>query len=155
MSHLLLPSGRRQVDQVLKSNIALQLSVLCFVSFVMDSFKNQPWGYSNQHVGQLTDDDFMAFFQKQFPGLSSTGPIPGFPPFNGVVNPQNVSEYSVSTLTPPASEDSSPSPSNSNQEVQEGGNEDPTLKRKASSNRLGNEPSNKTQHTGKLLVCLV
>lgn len=118
----------------------------------MDSFKNQPWGYLNQDVGQLPDDDFMAFIQKQFPGLSSTGPIPGFPTFNGAVNPHNVS---VSTLTPPASEDSSPSPSNSNHDqVQESGIDDPTLKRKASSNHLGNEPSNKAQHTGKLLACL-
>src|SRR6266568_7273453 len=87
------------VDQVLKSNIVLQLSVLCFLSFVMDSFKNQPWGYPNQDVGQLPDDDFIAFIQKQFPGLSSIGPIPGFPTFNGAANPQNVSEFSVSTLT--------------------------------------------------------
>ncbi len=122
----------------------------------MDSFKNQSWDFSNQDVGQLSEDDFMAFVEKQFPGLSSIGPIPGFSRFNEAVNPQNVSAHSVSTLTPPASDDSSPSPSNSNQDqVQEGGNEDPMLKRKASSNYLGSEPSNKTQHTGKLLACLV
>lgn len=125
----------------------------------------------------LPDDDLMAMLQKQFPLVpSTTNPTQntqsraagGFP--DGV-NPQNISHYSLSSLTP-ESEDSSPSPPETGS--QDGQNADDTgggggptnhsrrvsmgdsvLKRKASDGDYSDEgPSQKTQHTCKFLLPL-
>lgn len=67
-------------------------------------------------------------------------------PFTDGVNPQNLSSYPLPSLTPP-SEDSSPSPPNSNQDnINDDGN-DSMLKRKASDDDLSDEPTQKSQHT--------
>ncbi|KAF5356297.1 hypothetical protein D9756_004279 [Leucocoprinus leucothites] len=144
----------------------------------MDSqFSDVPsfWDLSQSaNFGQLPDDDFMAMLQKQFPlppaQQDSTQNIhsltaAGFP--DGV-NPQNISRYSLSSLTPP-SEDSSPSPPHdgfnhdpSGEESGDGGGggggstsgptkssaTDSALKRKASGVDMQESgPSQKTQHT--------
>ncbi|KAF8665090.1 hypothetical protein AX16_000558 [Volvariella volvacea WC 439] len=103
---------------------------------------------------RLPDDDFIALLQKQFPtanGLphNSTNPLT-----QASINPQNISRYSLSSLTPP-SEDSSPSPPHTSADqtsqqaspsYEEGG--DSVLKRKASIEPDDEEgPSQKSQHT--------
>ncbi|KAG6919486.1 hypothetical protein DXG01_005745 [Tephrocybe rancida] len=92
------------------------------------------------NFSQLADDDFLALLSKQFPTPQDGGFVDG-------VNPQNISRYSLPTMTPP-SEDSSPSPPNLNDS---GGNDDlgdPALKRKASEGDFDDEsPSSKSQHT--------
>ncbi|KAG6845288.1 hypothetical protein H0H87_011439 [Tephrocybe sp. NHM501043] len=92
------------------------------------------------NFSQLADDDFLALLQKQFPsGLTQQDGT-----FVDGVNPQNISRYSLPTMTPP-SEDSSPSPPNMNDS---GVNDDPALKRKASEGDFDDEsPSSKSQHT--------
>ncbi|KAJ7226107.1 hypothetical protein GGX14DRAFT_423887 [Mycena pura] len=92
---------------------------------------------------QLPDDDFLALLQKQFP----SNPVPysaDFSALTGGINPQNISRYSLSSLTPPSA-DSSPSP------PQESGSKSPEdehdLKRKASDDDLEEGPSHKAQHT--------
>ncbi|KAF5392563.1 hypothetical protein D9757_002110 [Collybiopsis confluens] len=104
------------------------------------------------NFSQLADDDFLALLQKQF---SSTAQTPDYhpAPFGNGVNPQNISQYALPSVTPP-SEDSSPSPSaadNSNKQSPEASIlDDPTdsrLKRKASDEDLDEEPSQKSAHT--------
>lgn len=115
-----------------------------------------PWDLSQaSSFSQLPDDDFLALLQKQFPtgnGLSFSDPAG----FTGGVNPQNISRYSLPSMTPP-SEDSSPSPPNMNNDSSSrshsanlgstGENDDPALKRKASDEDLDEGPSQKNQHT--------
>ncbi|GLB36612.1 putative bZIP transcription factor [Lyophyllum shimeji] len=113
----------------------------------METFvDNTPlWDLSQaSNFSQLADDDFLALLQKQFPmgGSQQDG---GF--VDGV-NPQNISRYSLPSLTPP-SEDSSPSPPNLHNE--QNGNDDggdPALKRKATDDKLEEEGhASKSQHT--------
>ncbi|KXN84806.1 AP-1-like transcription factor [Leucoagaricus sp. SymC.cos] len=123
------------------------------------------------NFGQLPDDDFMAMLQKQFPLPTgqqdrsqnnhpfAAGGIP-----DGV-NPQNISRYSPSSLTPP-SEDSSPSPPHDSFNHEPNGEDsgggggaahgspaatpktDSALKRKASGVDMQDDgPSQKNQHT--------
>ncbi|KAF8060931.1 hypothetical protein FPV67DRAFT_313831 [Lyophyllum atratum] len=105
------------------------------------------WDLSHaSNFSQLADDDFLALLQKQFP----TGTVQqdgGGGGFVDGVNPQNISRYSLPSLTPP-SEDSSPSPPNMNNEqngYDDGG--EPALKRKASDDDLEEGHSSKSQHT--------
>ncbi|RDB29323.1 AP-1-like transcription factor [Hypsizygus marmoreus] len=102
------------------------------------------WDLSHaSSFSQLADDDFLALLHKQFP-TGNAAVDGGF--VNGV-NPQNISRYSLPSITPP-SEDSSPSPPNTNNDG--GGNEDsgdPALKRKASDEDFDEGPSQKAQHT--------
>ncbi|KDQ30313.1 hypothetical protein PLEOSDRAFT_1111247 [Pleurotus ostreatus PC15] len=91
---------------------------------------------------QLPDEDFLALLQKEFPNGSYD--------FSSI-NPQNILNYPLPTLTPP-SEDSSPSPPSTNndsnsptQADDEGA--DQALKRKASDEDLEEGPSQKNQHT--------
>jgi AP-1-like factor len=102
---------------------------------------------------QLPDDDFLALLQKQFPSRN-TGSTYNTGGFIDGVNPQNISRYSLPSITPP-SEDSSPSPPNINndsgtQGLLHGDNDDPSdpaLKRKASDENFDEGPSQKNQHT--------
>jgi len=111
----------------------------------MDSYSDSSfWDNTPAFNQQLPDSEFLALLHKQFPPtvdtLSFVGPG---------VNPQNLSSYSLPSLTPP-SEDSSPSPPNLNQEV--AANEDLNeLKRKASGEEFSDNPNQKTQHTCKEL----
>lgn len=103
------------------------------------------WDIS-QHtdLSALNDPDFLSLLSKQFPAGNDASL--GFPSFHDGVNPQNLSAYPLPSLTPP-SEDSSPSPSNSNQDTHNDDREDSVLKRKASDESLSDEPSQKTLHT--------
>jgi len=105
------------------------------------------WNLSDP-ITQLSDQDFFNLLQKQF-HVSANG-VNDFQTSPDGVNPQNLSMYSLPNLSPPStSDESSPSPSNSNQDTSKDGvNDDPTLKRKANSDRLENEPNSKTQHMG-------
>lgn len=102
------------------------------------------WDLSHaSSFSQLADDDFLALLQKQFP----TGNVSVEGGFTDGVNPQNISRYSLPSITPP-SEDSSPSPPNMNNDYEDGG--DTALKRKASDDDFDDEgPSSKSQHTCK------
>ncbi|KAF8168354.1 hypothetical protein B0H34DRAFT_792972 [Crassisporium funariophilum] len=105
------------------------------------------WDLShNPTLTQLADSDFLALLHKQF-STDSDGLnyMTGYP---AGVNPQNVSTYSLPSLTPP-SEDSSPSPPNSNQDHANDDINDAALKRKASDDDLSDGPSSKTQHTSE------
>lgn len=121
----------------------------------MESYQEVPplWSLSDPQYTHLSDHDFLSLFQKQIPPVSANGVVSGVQTSPDAVNPQNLSMYS---LSPPfTSDDSSPSPSNSNQDTpQDGANDDPTLKRKANNDRLENEPSSKTQHISKRCVSL-
>lgn len=104
----------------------------------MDSYSD-PSFWDNAH---LPDTDFFALLHKQFPPTVDTNlPL-------AAVNPQNLSSYSLPSLTPP-SDDSSPSPSNSNQEALNDDLNEPPLKRKASDEDLSDTPNQKNQHTGE------
>lgn len=133
------------------------------------------WDLSqSDNFGQLPDDDFMAMLQKQFPlPAAPQDTIQNIPTLaaggyaNGV-NPQNISRYSLPSLTPP-SEDSSPSPPHdgfnhdpSGEDSGDGGgggdgsspgapkstSTDSALKRKASGVDIQDGgPSQKSQHT--------
>ena len=105
----------------------------------------------------LPDDDFLAFLQKQFPGVgNNTNPPVSFDNPDGV-DPQNISNFPPPNVSPPSS-DSSPSPPSTHNDSslsrrQSGvfGNgtaepEDSSLKRKAT-NDNDDEPQSKTQHT--------
>ena len=105
----------------------------------MDSYTDTSFWDSTPAFNQLPDSDFFALLQKQFP--------PTADPFVGV-NPQNLSSYPLPILTP-SSEESSPSPPNSNQEVSNDDVNEPVLKRKASGDDFSDIPNQKTQHTGK------
>jgi hypothetical protein len=109
------------------------------------------WDLTNPDSAHPGEQDFFEILQKQFAPVQTNGGISGFPTFMDGVNPQNLSLFPLSNLTPSStSEDSSPSPPTTHQEAPQDGNaEDPTLKRKASTNKLESEPNNKTQHTGE------
>ena len=106
----------------------------------MDSYPDSSFWDNTPAFNQLPDSDFFALLQKQFP--------PTVPFVGPGVNPQNLSSYSLPSLSPP-SEDSSPSPSNSNQEVANEDINEPPLKRKASGEDFSDNPNQKSQHTGK------
>lgn len=105
----------------------------------MDAYPDTSFWDNTPPFTQLPDSDFFALLQKQFPPIAD--------PFVGV-NPQNLSSYSLPSLTPP-SEDSSPSPSNSNQDAPNDDINEPPLKRKASGEDFSDTPNQKTQHTGE------
>ena len=105
----------------------------------MDPYADTSFWDNTSAFTQLPDSDFFALLQKQFPHTAE--------PFAGV-DPQNLSSYSLPSLTPP-SEDSSPSPPNSNREVSNDDVNEPPLKRKASGEDFSDIPNQKTQHTGK------
>lgn len=90
---------------------------------------------------QIADDDFLALLQKQFP----TGNAATNYDYTDGINPQNISRYSLPSITPP-SEDSSPSPPNMNGDGGSDGGGDPVLKRKASDEDFEEGPSQKSQH---------
>ncbi|KAG7090702.1 hypothetical protein E1B28_009796 [Marasmius oreades] len=101
---------------------------------------------------QLPDDDFLALLQKQFPGQSQNNHL--FGGFDHAVNPQNLSQFTLPTMSP-SSEDTSPSPPSLNKDdhKKQGSEEaeevvESALKRKASDDDLDDEPSLKNQHTG-------
>ncbi|KAJ4485468.1 hypothetical protein J3R30DRAFT_1361700 [Lentinula aciculospora] len=120
----------------------------------MESFSNLAplWDLSQAtNFSQLPDEDFLALLQKQFPSAGQHGgyQTTGFQIGDGV-NPQNISQYSLPSITPP-SEDSSPSPSSNKQSPEETSpsedSPDSGLKRKASDEDLGEGPSQKSAHT--------
>lgn len=103
------------------------------------------WDLSHHSdLSALGEPDFLSILAKQFPS-SNLGAF-GFGGYTNGVNPQNLNAYELPGLTPP-SDDSSPSPSNSNQDHHNDDREDSVLKRKASDESLSDEPSQKTQHT--------
>lgn len=106
----------------------------------MDSYINHTphWPHTTS-FNQLADDDFLALLQKQFPTPNTVAT------FTDGVNPQNISHYSLPSITPP-SEDSSPSPPNMNGDDDLG---DSVLKRKASDEDLDESPNQKSQNTCK------
>jgi AP-1-like transcription factor len=107
----------------------------------MDAYPDASFWDNTSPFTQIPDSDFFALLQKQFPPISDTVPFVG-------VNPQKLSSYSLPSLTPPSG-DSSPSPSNSNQEVANDDINEPPLKRKASGEDFSDTPNQKTQHTCK------
>jgi AP-1-like factor len=114
----------------------------------MEPFVDNPplWDLSHaSSFSQLADDDFLALLQKQFP--TEGAPVNSNTNYPDAINPQNISRYSLASMTPP-SEDSSPSPPNLNDTGNDEG-ADPALKRKASDDSMEGGPSQKTQHTGK------
>lgn len=119
---------------------------------IMDSYPEvtQLWDLShNTDITQLQDNDFLALLQKQFPSTNDGGLF--MAPYSNAINPQNLSSYPLPSLTPP-SEDSSPSPPNSNHDNGNDDINDSALKRKASDEDLSDGPTQKSQHTsGELL----
>ena len=106
----------------------------------------------------LGDDEFIALLQKQF-GVP-TDILKDHPNGSGIVNPQNLTRYSLPSAITPPSEDSSPSPDTTDtvrsrrhssghhtRSVSREHDDDPALKRKASDEDLDDEPSHKSQHT--------
>jgi AP-1-like factor len=97
-------------------------------------------------ISQIADDDFLTLLQKQFPTNVQIPFDLSFPGYNNpaVVNPQNLSDYTfpISQPTPPSS-DSGNSPGSTTND-----NDDRSLKRKASEERMDVEPASKTAHTG-------
>lgn len=133
----------------------------------MDSFGSLDnfWDIS-QHPSSfptLAEDDFLALLQKQFPtsNLFELNPADG-------IDPINISSLPLPNPTPPST-DSSPSPPSVNQEptlsrrqsgVFSSGahrslEEDSSLKRKASSESIDDEPMHKNAHTGMSLSHVV
>jgi len=97
-------------------------------------------------ISQIADDDFLALLQKQFPTDVQVPFDLSFPGYNNnpAVDPQNLSDYTfpISQPTPPSS-DSGNSPVSVTND-----NDDRSLKRKASDERMDVEPATKTAHTG-------
>lgn len=117
---------------------------------LMDPF-NDPavWDIDNTpDSANIVDHDLFQLLQKQYLPLPPNPPIPTYPSFMDSVNPQNLSMFSLPNMTPSStSEDSSPSPPITHQESpQDAFSDDPTLKRKASTDVLESEPNNKNQH---------
>ncbi|KAG6831629.1 hypothetical protein H0H92_008706 [Tricholoma furcatifolium] len=112
------------------------------MSFI-DNTGNNLWDLSHPTgFSQLPDDDFLTLLSKQF-----STPISQDIAALGGVNPQNISQYPLPSLTPP-SEDSSPSPPNHNDSPANDDQTDTVLKRKASEGDFDDEsPSSKAQHT--------
>lgn len=104
------------------------------------------WDFSQASTfSQIPDDDFLALLQKQFP-TTNTSETYGVSLFQDGVNPQNISRYSLSSVTPP-SEDSSPSPpANVNSDTHQSLDEEHNLKRKASDEDMNDDP--KSQYAG-------
>ena len=121
----------------------------------MESYSEIPaiWDLTSPDSAHPGEQDFFEILQKQFAPVQTNGGISGFPAFMDGVNPQNLSLFPLSNLTPSSTSDdsNSPSPPTTHQEAPQDGNaEDPTLKRKASTDKLESEPNNKTQHTGEV-----
>lgn len=97
-------------------------------------------------LSQIADEDFLTLLQKQFPTDVQIPFDLSFPGYNNptVVDPQSLSDYTfpISQLTPPSS-DSGNSPISTTND-----NDDRSLKRKASDERMDVEPASKTAHTG-------
>lgn len=112
---------------------------------------------------QLPDDDFLALLAKQFPQSISHQQNKSDDTHDASVDPQSITKYPLSGITPP-SDDSSPSPPSNNADPTSRrqsqtafsrsvdnpthGDETPGLKRKASDNDLEEGPSSKNKHTG-------
>lgn len=108
---------------------------------------------------QIPDDDFLALLQKQFPSVANADLSTDTTIFDGI-DPQEVHNFPSNPS--PVSSDSSPSPPSTNNDAspsrrQSGvfnspdnvaDSDDPTLKRKASTESLDDEPSHKNAHTG-------
>lgn len=137
----------------------------------MESFGANPlWDLSlPPSLPALADDDFIALLQKQFgvnngfPGLDTDKDAVS-PATN--INPQSLTRLPIPRpVESPPSDDSSPSPNEattsrsrreslfgvagSSRDSDDGGDDDPSLKRKASEDDLDDEPSHKSQHTCK------
>ena len=120
----------------------------------------------------LADEDFITLLQKQFGANNGFAEVDNFndkkddaQPQTANINPQNLTRLPIpKPVESPPSDDSSPSPneassSRSRRESgifdvegfsrgsEEVGDDDPTLKRKASAEDMDDEPSHKTQHT--------
>lgn len=96
-------------------------------------------------LSQIQDDDFLTLLQKQFPTDVQIPFDLSFPGYNNlaVVNPQSLSDYPPPASQPtPSSSDSGNSPGSTAND-----NEDRSLKRKASDERMDVEPASKTAHT--------
>jgi AP-1-like factor len=109
----------------------------------MDSYPEGTQLWDSADFSQLPDNDFLALLQKHYPTADDGGLF--MAPYPNAVNPQNLLSYPLPSLTPP-SEESSPSPSNSNQENVNDDNNDSALKRKASEEDLSDGPTQKSQH---------
>ena len=107
----------------------------------MESYPDTSFWDNTPVFTQLPDTDFFSLLHKQFPPTVDSQPFVA-------VNPQNLSSYSLPSLTPP-SEDSSPSPPNSNQDTPNDDLNESLLKRKASEEDFSDVPNQKTQHTCK------
>lgn len=97
-------------------------------------------------LSQIADDDFLTLLQKQFPTDVQVPFDLSFPGYNNptAVNPQSLSDYAfpISQSTPPSSDGGNSPVSTTND------NDDRSLKRKASDERMDVEPSPKAAHTG-------
>lgn len=97
------------------------------------------------NISQIADDDFLTLLQKQFPTDIQVPFDLTFPGYNNptAVNPQNLSDFTfpISQSTPPSS-DSGNSPVSTTND-----NDDRSLKRKASDERMDVEPASKAAHT--------
>lgn len=96
-------------------------------------------------LSQIADDDFLTLLQKQFPTDVQIPFDLSFPGYNNptVVNPQSLSDYAPPISQPtPSSSDSGNSPGSTAND-----NDDRSLKRKASDERMDVEPASKTAHT--------
>lgn len=97
-------------------------------------------------LSQIADDDFLTLLQKQFPTDVQVPFDLSFPGYNNPtgVNPQSLSDYTIPISQPTSSSsDSSNSPASTIND-----NDDRSLKRKASDERMDVEPTPKTVHTG-------
>ncbi|KAL0577393.1 DNA-binding transcription factor yap1 [Marasmius crinis-equi] len=120
----------------------------------MDSFTNSSPLFDLSQAStfsQLPDDDFLALLQKQFPGSAHNNNL--FGGFDNAINPQSLSHFTLPTMSP-SSENSSPSPPNTNKgdnkqssEEAEEQSQESALKRKASDDDFEEGPSQKNQHT--------
>ena len=98
-------------------------------------------------LSQIADDDFLTLLQKQFPTEVQIPFDLSFPGYNSstVVNPQSLSDYPLPISQPtPSSSDSGNSPASTVND-----NDDRSLKRKASDERMDVEPASKAAHTGR------
>ena len=97
-------------------------------------------------LSQIADDDFLTLLQKQFPTDVQIPFDLSFPGYNNptAVNPQSLSDYTLPISRPtPSSSDSGNSPISTTND-----NDDRSLKRKASDEKMDVEPASKTAHTG-------
>ena len=97
-------------------------------------------------LSQIADEDFLSLLQKQFPTDVQIPFDLTFPGYNNptVVDPQNLSDYTLPiSQSTPTSSDSGNSPISTTND-----NDDRSLKRKASDERMDVEPASKAAHTG-------